>query len=81
MAALGDKGYTGCDEHVVAVPWRGRNKPEPKKTYNRLHARLRAPGERGFAQLKTWRILRKLRCCPQRVTNITRAITVLTQTG
>ena len=81
LAALGDKGYTGLDEHVVATPWRGRNKPEPKKAYNRLHARLRAPGERAFAQLKTWRILRKLRCCPQRATNITRAITILNQTG
>jgi len=26
--------------------------------------KLRSPGERANAQLKTWRILRKLRCCP-----------------
>jgi len=24
------------------------------------------PGERANAQLKTWRILRKIRCCPRR---------------
>lgn len=31
---------------------------------NRAHARLRGPGERANAQLKSWRILRKLRCRP-----------------
>ena len=75
--ALADKGHTGLDTQVIAVPWKGRDKPEPKKTYNRL----RAPGERAFAQLKTWRILRKLRCNPHRTTNITRAITTLIHTG
>jgi hypothetical protein len=30
------------------------------------HAALRSPGERANPQLKTWRILRKLRCCPWR---------------
>ena len=44
MTALADKGYCGLDAQVVGVPWKGRHKPEPKKTYNRLHARLRAPG-------------------------------------
>jgi hypothetical protein len=31
---------------------------------NRAHAKLRGPGERANAQLKTWKILSKLRCCP-----------------
>ena len=53
LTALGDKGYTGLDEHVVVVPWKRHNKPELKKAYNRLHARLPAPGKRAFAQLKT----------------------------
>ena len=47
------------------------------KSYNQHHARLRAPGERAFAQLKKWRILRQLRCSPHRATNITRAIHTL----
>jgi hypothetical protein len=36
----------------------------PQKEANRAHARLRASGERANAQLKTWRIVRKLRCWP-----------------
>jgi len=44
--------------------WRRMNKPQSQKDANRAHAKLRAPGERANAQLKTWKILRKLRCCP-----------------
>jgi hypothetical protein len=40
-------------------------------------ARLRRPGERANAQLKTWRILRKLRCCPHRAGRLAKAIHVL----
>jgi hypothetical protein len=35
-----------------------------QKAANRAHAKLRGPGERADARLKTWRIPRKLRCCP-----------------
>jgi hypothetical protein len=38
---------------------------------------LRAPAERANAQLKTWRILRKLRCCPWRAGQLAKAIHVL----
>jgi len=55
----------------------GRNKPASQKEANRAHARLRASGERGNAQLKTWRILRKLRCCPWRAGQLAKAIHVL----
>ena len=61
---LGDKGYLG--EDGIRTPYRGRDKPASQKDANRAHARLRAPGERANAQLKSWRILRKLRCCPWR---------------
>jgi hypothetical protein len=54
-----------------------RNKPASQKEANRAHARLRAPGERAHAQLKTWRILRKLRCCPWRAGQLAKAIHVL----
>jgi hypothetical protein len=57
------KAYQGAGEHVV-TPYRGRGKRESQKDANRAHARLRGPGERANAQLKAWRILRKLRCCP-----------------
>ncbi|HIV59097.1 MAG TPA: transposase family protein [Candidatus Stackebrandtia faecavium] len=84
LVALGDKGYHGLDPDTVLTPYKGRNKTGPKKTHNRRHAKLRAPGERAFAQLKKWHILHKLRCSTHRATNITRAITVLNtyeQTG
>jgi hypothetical protein len=75
LLALGDKGYLG--EEDIRPPYRGRNKPASQKDANRAHARLRAPGERANAQLKSWRILRKLRCCPWRAGQLTKAIHVL----
>ncbi|WP_345608826.1 transposase family protein, partial [Streptomonospora salina] len=63
LFGLGDQGYAGCSPAVL-TPFEGRDKPEWKKEANRTHARLRSPGERAMAQLKNWRILRRLRCCP-----------------
>jgi hypothetical protein len=36
-----------------------------------------SPGERADAKLKTWRILRKLRCCPWQAGQLAKAIHVL----
>jgi len=81
MAALGlivlaDKGCHGAGDPVL-TPCRGRNKPASQKEANRAHAQLRPPGERANAQLKTWHILRKLRCCPWRAGQLANAIHVL----
>ena len=75
LVPLGDKGYLG--EDCIRTPYRGRNKPASQKEANRAHARLRAPGERANAQLKSWHILRKLRCCPWRAGQLAKAIHVL----
>ena len=75
LVVLGDKGYIGEDD--IRTPYRGRSKPASQKDANRAHARLRAPGERANAQLKSWRILRKLRCCPWRAGQLAKAIHVL----
>jgi hypothetical protein len=75
LVALADKGYQGST--WAKVPYKGKNKPEPQKEANRAHAKLRAPGERANAQLKTWRILRKLRSCPWRAGKLAKAIHVL----
>jgi hypothetical protein len=75
LVTLADKGYQGSS--YAKIPYRGKNKPESQKEANRAHARLRAPGERANAQLKTWRILRKLRCCPWRAGQLAKAIHVL----
>jgi ethanolamine ammonia-lyase small subunit len=52
-------------------------RPEPQKKANRVHAKLRVPGERANAQLKSWKILTKLRCCPWRTGKLAKARHVL----
>jgi DDE superfamily endonuclease/Helix-turn-helix of DDE superfamily endonuclease len=76
VIVLADKGYAGAGDHV-RIPYRGRGKPASQKDANRAHAQLRSPGERANAQLKSWRILRKLRCCPWRAGQLAKAIHVL----
>jgi hypothetical protein len=76
LVVLADKGYHGAGDPVL-TPYRGRNKPASQKDANRAHAQLRSPGERANAQLKTWHILRKLRCCPWRAGQLAKAIHVL----
>jgi hypothetical protein len=75
LVVLADKGYQGSA--YAKIPYKGKNKPQSQKEANRVHARLRSPGERANAQLKTWRILRKLRCCPWRAGQLAKAIHVL----
>ena len=76
LLVLADKAYQGAGAHIL-TPYKGRDKPEPQKDANRAHAKLRGPGERANAQLKTWRILRKLRCCPHRAGRLAKAIHTL----
>jgi hypothetical protein len=75
LVTLADKGYQGST--WAKVPYKGKNKPEPQKEANRAHAKLRALGERANAQLKAWKILAKLRCCPWRAGKLAKAIHVL----
>jgi len=75
LVTLADKGYQGST--YAKIPYKGKNKPDSQKQANKAHAKLRAPGERANAQLKTWKILTKLRCCPWRASQLTKAIHVL----
>jgi hypothetical protein len=75
LVTLADKGYQGST--WAKTPYKGKNKPESQKEANRAHAKLRAPGERANAQLKSWGILQKLRCCPWRAGKLAKAIHVL----
>lgn len=70
-----DRRYKGSQESQFVS--RAQSKPASQKDANRAHARLRAPGERASAQLKTRHILRKLRCCPRRAGQLAKAIHVL----
>lgn len=88
VKVIADNGYRGSG---FEVPQRRRPRdPEtgkrPKlsrnqRDVNSAHARQRGPGERANAQLKTWRVLRKIRCCPRRVTDLVKAILVLIHAG
>ncbi|SNT51488.1 Helix-turn-helix of DDE superfamily endonuclease [Streptosporangium subroseum] len=76
IITLADKAYQGA-EGPVATPYKGKNKPASQKRANRSHAKLRGPGERANAQLKSWKILRKLRCSPGKAGHLCKAIAVL----
>jgi DDE superfamily endonuclease len=75
LVVLADKGYQGSA--YAKIPYKGKSKPQSQNDANKAHAKLRSPGERANAQLKTWRILRKLRCCPWRAGQLAKAIHVL----
>jgi DDE superfamily endonuclease/Helix-turn-helix of DDE superfamily endonuclease len=77
ILTLADKAYQGAEATVMITPYKGKNKPESQKQANRSHAKLRGPGERANAQLKSWRILRKLRCSPSKAGHLVKAIAVL----
>ena len=70
-----DKGYQGAGG-TVTVPYRGRwrSLSEGKRAVNRSHAKIRAVGEQANAILKGWRLLRKLRCSPNRTTALVQAV-------
>jgi hypothetical protein len=87
VRVIADNGYRGSG---FAVPQR-RRRADPETGRRRLsrnqrevnaaHARQRGPGERANAQLKSWRILRKIRCCPRRATPLVKAVLVLILAG
>ena len=52
----------------MITPYKGTNKPAAQEDTNRAHARLRSPGERAWAQLKTWRILRNSAALQDKIT-------------
>jgi DDE superfamily endonuclease/Helix-turn-helix of DDE superfamily endonuclease len=73
---LVDKGYQGAGAATTG-PHKGRKLTKQQQAHNRMVNSVRAPGERGFATLKTWRIFTKLRCCPQRVGALAKAVLTL----
>lgn len=78
LAVLADSGYQGAQcAHLPYKKRKGGKILDSEKEANRAHARLRAPGERANAQLKTWGILRKARCCPTTIGKLAKAIHVL----
>lgn len=85
LGALADLGFVGLDQDrdnpvVITGAKRTRKKKltTGQKTANQVIAAARAPVEHGFAALKNWRILTRLRLNPARATNLLRALLVLT---
>lgn len=79
IACYADKAYAGAGG-AIGTPYKRRKHRKlgkRKKLFNRHHARVRALGEQGAATLKHWRILRKARCSPSRLTAIVQAILTL----
>lgn len=52
-----------------------------QKEVNTAHARLRGPGERANAEIKNWKILRKIRASPNQATTLVKAIKTLILAG
>jgi DDE superfamily endonuclease/Helix-turn-helix of DDE superfamily endonuclease len=88
--AVADTGYQGAGPNV-AVPQRRRRLDPDTGRYRRLsraqkevntaHARMRGPGERANAQLKSWKILRKIRSSPSQATTLVKAVQTLILAG
>ena len=90
VRAVADTAYQGGGP-AIRVPQRRRRLDPDTGRYRRLsasqkevntaHARQRGPGERANAQLKSWKILRKIRSGPSRATTLVRAVQTLIITG
>lgn len=87
LGAVADLGFVGLDDGdgeqpAVITGFKasgGKRLSSPKKVVNRLISSLRAPVEHGFASLKTFRILTKVRMHPRHATTLVRALLVLTR--
>jgi hypothetical protein len=86
IPAVADTAYQGAGS-TVAVPQRRRRidpdtgryrrLSEAQKEVNTAHARQRGPGERVNAELKNWRILRKIRSSPNTAAKLIAAVQTL----
>jgi hypothetical protein len=77
ILVLANRAYQGAGA-TVRTPYYGhRELPEHYQQCNRDHARLRTPGERAFARLKSWRLLRQARCSTNRIGRMVAAVHAL----
>ncbi|MFE3526832.1 transposase family protein [Streptomyces sp. NPDC059161] len=76
---LADRAYMGAGPWVTTGlkrPPHGELTPT-QRTINQAPTRSRAPAERAMARLKSWRIFRRSRCSPNRMTSIAKAVLTL----
>ncbi|MGA5285419.1 transposase family protein, partial [Streptomyces griseoincarnatus] len=70
------EAYQGAGP-AIRVPIRGKHLRGWRRRHNRDHAKIRSLGERAMAILKSWRLLRKLRCSTTQITAVVRAVVAL----
>ncbi|CAM5732616.1 IS5/IS1182 family transposase [Streptomyces hirsutus] len=78
VPVLADRAYQGAGLWVTT----GRRRPPgqlsaTQRTVNRALATSRAPVEQGMALLKSWRIFRRSRISPNRMTSVAKAVLTL----
>ncbi|MFE5584118.1 transposase family protein [Kitasatospora sp. NPDC056531] len=87
LGAIADLGFVGLDDSgpdadpAVITGYkaaRNRSLTWGRKLSNKAPAAVRAPVEHGFAHLKNWRVLGKVRTDPRWATALVRALLVLT---
>ncbi|MFD8766551.1 transposase family protein [Streptomyces mirabilis] len=87
LGAIADLGFVGLDDSgpdadpaVITGYKAARNRPltRGQKLSNTALAAVRAPVEHGFAHLKNWRVLGKVRTDPSWATALVRALLVMT---
>ncbi|GAA2595946.1 hypothetical protein GCM10009863_06510 [Streptomyces axinellae] len=74
---LADRAYQGADNTLRTPYHRHHELPEHHQQFNRDQARVRAPRERAFAPLKSWRLLRGACCSPRRIGRAVTAVHTL----
>jgi hypothetical protein len=81
-----DTAYQGAGRTVTVPQRRRRRDPDTgyhrrlsqnQKDVNAAHARRRGPGERVYAELKNWRVLRKIRSSPNTADKLIAAVQTL----
>ncbi|MDP9828384.1 hypothetical protein J2S57_004133 [Kineosporia succinea] len=85
VTAFADSAYHGAGPTIRAPHRRLRRDPNThlftrrelsagQRAANQAHSAVRAPGERANAQLKTWRVLRKIRSSPSAASILVNAV-------
>ena len=70
ILVLADRAYQGAGATVRTPYYNHHEQRAHYQQFNRDRASPRAPGERAFARLKSWRILRRARCSTNRIGTI-----------
>ncbi|URM89888.1 transposase family protein [Streptomyces sp. MRC013] len=70
-----DKGYRGASGTARTPYWgRWETLSAGQQAVNQAHAKIRAPVEQAIATLKSWRLLRKIRCSTTRIACLVQAV-------